>query len=130
MQRTSASSATRPGLTAALDSSSRSSSAVSPTSAPPSSTTVYNPGWHLCRDLRNMLIVSRGGRRAPRCCATRAAAPTAGSTSPAYDDYWGEHNIVVRKDARRHGARAAGRSSRRPELAPLVEQRKEAERTS
>ena len=31
--------------------------------APPSST-AYNPGWHLCRDLRNMLIVSEAVARA------------------------------------------------------------------
>ena len=26
---------------------------------------------------------------------------------PDYDEYWGDHNIVVRKDAGRHGGRAA-----------------------
>ena len=46
---------------------------------------------------------------------------------PTYDDYWGEHNIVVRKDGEEMQleARPVVKSA---ELAPLVEQRKEAER--
>ena len=32
----------------------------------------FNPGWHLCRDLRNMLIVSPRPSRAPRCCASES----------------------------------------------------------
>ena len=45
---------------------------------------------------------------------------------PAYDDYWSEHNIVVRKNGEdmQLEARPVVKSA---ELAPLVEQRKEAE---
>jgi succinate dehydrogenase / fumarate reductase flavoprotein subunit len=63
----------------------------------PSTTTVYNPGWHLCRDLRNMLIVSQA---VTRSALLRHESRGAHSRLdfPAFDDYWGEHNIVVRKD--------------------------------
>ena len=92
----------------------------------PSSTTVFNPGWHLCRDVRNMLVVS--------AAVTRAALlrhESRGGHSrldyPAYDDYWGEHNIVVRKDA--EGMRVEPRPVvKTAELAALIEERKQAER--
>jgi succinate dehydrogenase / fumarate reductase flavoprotein subunit len=92
----------------------------------PSSTTVFNPGWHLCRDVRNMLIVSEA--------VTRAALlrhESRGGHSrldyPAYDDYWAEHNIVVRKDA--EGMRVEPRPVvKTAELAALIEERKQAER--
>jgi succinate dehydrogenase / fumarate reductase, flavoprotein subunit len=91
-----------------------------------SSTTVYNPGWHLCRDLRNMVIVSRAVvRSALRRQESRGAHSRL--DFPAFDDYWSEHNIVVRKDGEemilepRPVVKAA-------ELAPLVEERKKTER--
>ena len=53
----------------------------------PSSTTVYNPGWHLCRDLRNMMIVARAA-----ATAALAREESRGAHSrldfPAYDEYW------------------------------------------
>lgn len=46
---------------------------------------------------------------------------------PAYDDYWGEHNIIVRKDA--EGMRVEPRAVvKTAQLAAMIEQRKEAER--
>ncbi len=46
---------------------------------------------------------------------------------PAYDDYWGEHNIVVRKDV--EGMRAEPRPVvKTAELAAMIEERKAAER--
>jgi succinate dehydrogenase / fumarate reductase flavoprotein subunit len=64
----------------------------------PSSTTVYNPGWHLCRDLRNMLVVSRAvARSAPLRQESRGAHSRL--DFPAFDDYWSEH-AVVRKDGK------------------------------
>ena len=63
----------------------------------PSSTTAYNPGWHLCRDLHNMLTVARAV-----ALSARMRHESRGAHSrldyPAYDDYWGEHNIVIRRD--------------------------------
>jgi succinate dehydrogenase / fumarate reductase flavoprotein subunit len=92
----------------------------------PSSTTVYNPGWHLCRDLRNMLIVSRA---VASSALLRHESRGAHSRLdfPAFDDYWSEHNIVVHKEGGemllepRPVVKAA-------DLAPLVEDRKKAER--
>jgi succinate dehydrogenase / fumarate reductase, flavoprotein subunit len=92
----------------------------------PVSTTAYNPGWHLCRDLRNMLTVARA-------VATSALMrhESRGAHSrldfPAYDDYWSEHNIVIHKEADGMAleARPVVKSG---ELASLVEGRKELER--
>ena len=69
------------------------------------------PGLDPCRDLRNMLIVSQAVARA---ASLRHESRGAHSRLdfPDYDDYWAEHNIVVRKDV--EGMRAEpGRSSRR-----------------
>src|SRR3989338_4948078 len=58
---------------------------------------MYNPGWHLCRDLQNMLtcaeIVTRAAllRKESRGAHSRL-------DFPKYDDYWGQHNIVVKKE--------------------------------
>jgi succinate dehydrogenase / fumarate reductase, flavoprotein subunit len=88
----------------------------------------YNPGWHLCRDLRNMLVVSRAVthaaliRRESRGAHSRLDFPT-------YDDYWANHNLIVHKvgDDIRVQPRPVATT---PDLVPLVEQRKEAERAS
>jgi len=92
----------------------------------PSSTTVYNPGLSLCRDLRNMLIVSEA---VTRSALMRHESRGAHSRLdfPTYDDYWGEHNIVVRRDEQ--GMHVEPRPVvKAAHLEPLVEQRKEAER--
>jgi succinate dehydrogenase / fumarate reductase, flavoprotein subunit len=113
------------GLTAVLNQLREFDRRVSEVLAP-SSTTVYNPGWHLCRDLRNMLIVSRA---AASSALLRQESRGAHSRLdfPAFDDYWSEHNIVVRQDGEemllepRPVVKAA-------ELLPLVEERKQTER--
>ena len=113
------------GLTAVLNQLDEFDRRVSEVLAP-SSTTVYNPGWHLCRDLRNMLIVSRA---VASSALLRQESRGAHSRLdfPAFDDYWSEHNIIVRKDDEtmilepRPVVKAA-------ELAPLVEERKKTER--
>jgi succinate dehydrogenase / fumarate reductase flavoprotein subunit len=92
----------------------------------PSSTVAFNPGWHLCCDLRNMLIVSEAVARA---ASLRHESRGAHSRldHPAYDDYWAEHNIVVRKDV--EGMRAEPRPVvKTAELAAMIEERKAAER--
>jgi succinate dehydrogenase / fumarate reductase, flavoprotein subunit len=92
----------------------------------PSSTTAYNPGWHLCCDLRNMLIVSEAVARAALLRHESRGAHSR-LDFPAFDDYWGEHNVVVRKDV--DGVRAEPRPVvKAAELAALIEARKEAER--
>jgi succinate dehydrogenase / fumarate reductase flavoprotein subunit len=113
------------GLTAALagleDLKRRAADARSP-----SSTTVYNPGWHLCRDLQNMLVISEAVTRAALLRHESRGAHSR-LDFPAYDDYWSEHNIVVRKEA--EGMRAEPRPVvKTAELAAMIEERKEAER--
>jgi len=91
-----------------------------------SGTTAYNPGWHLCRDVRNMLLVSEAVARA---AVLRQESRGAHSRLdfPAYADYWGEHNLVARRGA--DGMHVEPRPVvKSAELATLVEQRKEAER--
>jgi succinate dehydrogenase / fumarate reductase flavoprotein subunit len=91
----------------------------------PSTTTVYNPGWHLCRDLRNMLIVSQA---VTRSALLRHESRGAHSRLdfPAFDDYWGEHNIVVRKDA--EGMQLEPRPVvKAADLVALIGERKQAE---
>ena len=104
------------GLQSRRSASSRSSRARRAREGARAAAARYNPGWHLCRDLRNMLSVARGRSRARRCCARRAAARTAGSTSRSSPTTGARHNIVARGRPRtasrsrpvpvRHGARA------------------------
>ncbi len=92
----------------------------------PSSTTVYNPGWHLCRDLRNMMIVARAAATA---ALERKESRGAHSRLdfPAYDEYWEQHNVIL------HDEGGEMKFEHRPvqkseELRELVEQRQAAER--
>jgi succinate dehydrogenase / fumarate reductase flavoprotein subunit len=92
----------------------------------PSSTSAFNPGWHLCRDVRNMLIVAQAVARAAQLRHESRGAHSR-LDFPEYDEYWGAHNIVVRKDA--SGVRAEPRPVvRAAGLEALIEARREAER--
>jgi succinate dehydrogenase / fumarate reductase, flavoprotein subunit len=86
----------------------------------------YNPGWHLCRDLRNMLVVSRAVANAALMREESRGAHSR-LDHPSYADYWSNHNLIVHKvgDDIRVQARPVATT---PDLVPLVEQRKEAER--
>jgi succinate dehydrogenase / fumarate reductase flavoprotein subunit len=85
----------------------------------------FNPGWHLCRDVSNMLTVSEAVTRAGLMREESRGAHSR-LDFPEYDRDWGEHNIaVLRRDDGMH-------LERRPvvkesELAELVEERKAAE---
>ena len=90
------------------------------------STPVYNPGWHLCRDLHNMLVVSEAVARAAQLRHESRGAHSR-LDFPEYDPYWTEHNIVVDR------AGDEMRVEPRPVLtvdglAELVEERQAAER--
>ena len=87
---------------------------------------VYNTGWQLCRDLRNMLIVSEAVARAAQMRHESRGAHSR-LDFPDFDDYWGEHNIVVRKqpDGMQVDARPVIKAAH---LAELVDAKKEAER--
>jgi len=56
----------------------------------------FNPGWHLCRDLQNMLVCAQAVTRA---ALQREESRGAHSRLdfPEYDDFWGEHNLVVER---------------------------------
>ncbi len=83
---------------------------------------MYNPGWHLCRDLKNMLICSEAIARA----ALMRKESRGGHSRldfPKYDNYWGEHNIIISKDG--PAIKVEPRETVKvAELAPLVEARK------
>jgi succinate dehydrogenase / fumarate reductase flavoprotein subunit len=86
----------------------------------------YNPGWNLCCDVRNMLIVSEAVAR-----AALARRESRGAHSrldfPHYDDHWAVHNLVVR--ATPEGMAVEPRPVVTANaLAALVDARKEAER--
>jgi succinate dehydrogenase / fumarate reductase, flavoprotein subunit len=87
---------------------------------------VYNNGWQLCRDLRNMLIVAEAVARAAQLRhESRGAHSRLDFTE--FDDYWGAHNIVVRKSP--EGMQVEPRPViEAAHLAELVDARKEAER--
>ena len=92
----------------------------------PSGTAAFNPGWNLCRDLRNMLIVSEAVTRAALLRHESRGAHSR-LDFPEYDDYWSEHNIVVHRTGDRMSVEPRP-VVKATELAPLVDARKEAER--
>lgn len=87
---------------------------------------IYNPGWHLCRDLANMLICAEAITRAARWRKESRGAHSR-LDFPQYDDYFGEHNLVVQNDG---GVMKVEPCPvvKVPELIPLVEQRKAREK--
>jgi succinate dehydrogenase / fumarate reductase, flavoprotein subunit len=94
----------------------------------PSNRLDYNPGWQLCREVKNMLTVSEMiARGALLREESRGAHSRLDHTG--YSDYWGEHNIIV------HGEGGEMKHTptpvvKRDELEELVEARKEAEKAS
>ncbi len=91
----------------------------------PAGDTAYNPGWHLCRDLRSMLVVAQA---VTRSALLREESRGAHSRLdfPAFDDYWADQNVIVRKgpDGMQVAPRPVVKSAT---LAQLVEDRKTAE---
>jgi succinate dehydrogenase / fumarate reductase flavoprotein subunit len=56
----------------------------------------YNPGWHHCRDLQNLLVCAQAVTRAALMREESRGAHTR-LDFPGYDDFWGEHNLVAAK---------------------------------
>jgi succinate dehydrogenase / fumarate reductase flavoprotein subunit len=86
----------------------------------------FNPAWNLCRDLMNLLVCAEAIARSA-LLRTESRGAHSRLDFPEYDDYWGGHNVVVRK------AEEAMHVEPRPavtvaELEGLVEQRKAQER--
>jgi succinate dehydrogenase / fumarate reductase flavoprotein subunit len=86
----------------------------------------FNPGWNLCRDLRNMLVVSEAVARAALLRQESRGAHSR-LDFPAYDDAWSEHNIVVRRAPDGMTVEPCP-VVKAPALAALVDARKESER--
>jgi succinate dehydrogenase / fumarate reductase flavoprotein subunit len=85
----------------------------------------FNPAWNLCRDLHNLLVCAEAITRAALMREESRGAHSR-LDHPDYDEDWGSHNIVVRRE--RDGMRLDRRSAVRvDELLPLVEERMKAE---
>jgi len=58
---------------------------------------MFNPGWHLTRDLKNMLLISEA---VARCALARKESRGAHSRIdfPNYDPEWEKKNNVISKD--------------------------------
>ncbi|MGH2835644.1 MAG: FAD-binding protein [Solirubrobacteraceae bacterium] len=95
----------------------------------PSSRLDYNPGWQLCREVRNMLTVSLMiARGALMREESRGAHSRLDHTG--YSDYWSEHNIVIHRAGEHEMTLTPTPVMKRDELEELVEARKEAEKAS
>jgi succinate dehydrogenase / fumarate reductase flavoprotein subunit len=87
----------------------------------------FNPAWNLCRDLRNLLTCAEAVTRSA-LMRTESRGAHSRLDHPGFDDHWGEHNIVVRREA--DGMVVEARPAIRvSELAALVESRMAAERS-
>ena len=83
---------------------------------------MYNPGWHLCRDLHNMIVCAEAVTRA----ALMRKESRGGHSRidfPKYDDHWGTHNIVIQKQGEAMKL-APCPVVQIPELKPLVDDKK------
>jgi succinate dehydrogenase / fumarate reductase flavoprotein subunit len=86
----------------------------------------FNPAWNLCRDLRNMLTCAEAITRAALMREESRGAHSR-LDFPGFDEYWREHNVAIHRTA--HGMHVAPVPVlKRPELEPLVAERKAAER--
>jgi succinate dehydrogenase / fumarate reductase flavoprotein subunit len=92
----------------------------------PAGGTAFNPGWHLCRDLRNMVVVAQAVTRAALLREESRGAQSR-LDFPAFDDWWGEHNVVVSRGPGGEMRVEPQPVGRLTGLAGLVEERKAAE---
>ncbi len=93
----------------------------------PSNRLDYNPGWQLCRELKNMHTVSLMLARAA-LLREESRGGHSRLDHTGYSDYWGEHNIVIRREQDGEMALTPTPTITRDELAELVDTRKEAEK--
>jgi len=92
----------------------------------PSNRLDYNPGWQLCREVRNMVTVAK--------MITQAALMREESRGghsrldfTGYDPYWADHNIVIHSDEYGHPVLEPTDTVKQEDLTGLVQSRKEEE---
>lgn len=84
---------------------------------------LFNPGWHLARDLKSMLTVSEAvalsalERRESRGAHSRIDYPN-------YDEQWGKQNIIVTRDGDRMKLFQRTIPEMSPELKQILEEKK------
>jgi succinate dehydrogenase / fumarate reductase flavoprotein subunit len=90
----------------------------------------YNPGLQLCREIKNMLNVSLMVARAA-LMREESRGGHSRLDHAHYDDYWGNHNIVIHRDEIDYEMILTPTDViSRNELGELVEARKEAEKVA
>ncbi|HTW11419.1 MAG TPA: hypothetical protein VME01_01640, partial [Solirubrobacteraceae bacterium] len=94
----------------------------------PSDRLDYNPGWQLCREVKNMLTVSLMISRAA-LMREESRGGHSRLDHTGYSDYWGEHNIVTHRDGESMVLTPTP-VLKRDELSELVEARKEQEKAA
>jgi succinate dehydrogenase / fumarate reductase flavoprotein subunit len=93
----------------------------------PSNRLDYNPGWQLCREMRNMITVSLAVARAA-LMREESRGGHSRLDHPRYDEYWSDHNIVIRREDDDNMVLEPRDVVKLDSLSELVEARKEAER--
>jgi len=80
---------------------------------------IYNPGWHLCRDLLHMIDVAETITRSALERKESRGAHTRDDCPKPIDDPWGKVNLVVRQDRGKMHLRQEPVPPMPPELAEL-----------
>ena len=84
---------------------------------------MFNPGWHLCADLKSMLTVAEAVTR-----SALARQESRGAHSridfPNYDAEWGKHNNVISRRAAEMVLQQRATPQLPPELQALLEEEK------
>ena len=94
----------------------------------PSERLDYNPGWQLCREVRNMITVAQAIAKAA-LMREESRGGHSRLDHAYYDDYWSEHNIIV-DHANDEMVLKAIPVAKKDDLSELIEARKEQEKAA
>jgi succinate dehydrogenase / fumarate reductase flavoprotein subunit len=94
----------------------------------PSERLDYNPGWQLCREVRNMITVAQAIAKAA-LMREESRGGHSRLDHAYYDDYWSEHNIVVDHSDGEMVLKAIP-VAKKDDLTELIEARKEQEKAA